>query len=669
MTKLVAQLIYAMTPLLMTISTGIVRADGPATSPAAFWTPSQPPRASYRIDCTVTMANDAVLQGRETIHFVNTTSLPMQTLAVTWFQVGHQTLTVTANGKPVDLPGPAKPFPQDFVLADPIRPGEPVALDIEFTVSIPVGAQSRDEGSLADWYPRLWWGCPSHDDYDVKLEMPQEYTIATSGRLDPGTGRYDAERASSFGIFLGREYQTLTKDAGDVSILCCYKPGSEKCAELLVDSAADVIGFYRDWLGFYPYRVLRIVPGMDRPAGGYPLATNIVVIHGMGRMDERPELHWRWIAAHEIGHQYWGMHVMDEDEETREFGWLWIGLGIYADREYCRARALGNSKHRELLARYIQGARQGLDTTVSRSLEEQSGIKFDFNNIVVHGKGFAIISALDCVLGKETFQRAYRRCLSDFAGRGMGLHEFRLVCERESGQDLGWFFDQWVNSNRHLSYEINSQKCEKQGDGYVTEVQVRCLGTLRMPVPVAAYFEDGTSQQVFTNRLRDVDTIRFRSRSALKEVHLDPEEALALIVPPPSPGAKEASEAVEAIPWVGAGEKAVDVFKKARDCNFADAGGWLKIGLTLYDGRYYKEALEAFETMESQAQGDSSLAFAAIVWQGHLFDLQGRREKAVERYKKALGLPSQPERRHDQYHIRLNRQWVEERLEEPFRRE
>jgi tetratricopeptide (TPR) repeat protein len=449
-----------------------------------------------------------------------------------------------------------------------------------------------------------------------------------------------------------------------VEVRCLHEPEDKKCAELLHETAIDVINFYREWLGFYPYRILTIIPGMDRPAGGYPVATNIVAIHGMGRMTEKPELHWRWITAHEIGHQYWSRYVMEKNEP----GWLWIGLGIYADREYCRTRGLGMRKHRELMTRYIEGVRKDLDTTVARSQAERSGIKFDFNNVVIHGKGFSIISALDCLLGETLFDRIYRRCLKEFAGRRMGLHEFRSVCEQESGRDLGWFFNQWVNSNKYLSYEIGSKKCERKGNSYISEIEIRCLGTLKMPVPVAATFEDGTVQRALTNRLRDIDTIRFESQSALKDVQLDPNNALPLVVPPPASAyEKQAIKAIQDLSWVGVGDKALKAFEKAQEIKISDPGAWFKLGMTLYDGKYYEQALTAFVNTRKQAKDDPSRACAALVWQGHLLDLLERREEALHCYKEALKDSTNLDMRHDQYGIRLDRQWVQKRLAEPFR--
>lgn len=656
------QVILAATVLVLTPLVGIAGPQATANSPVGYWVPRQPPRATYVVDCSLELEEKFCLKGSETIRFVNTTSQPMQTLAITCFKAGEQTLDIVANGQRVELPTPVQSFPQDFVLAEPVAPGGEVELAIEFSISAPApGPVPEQVGPVEEW-PHLWWGFPTQDDYDVKLDVADTYpVIVTSGRLDPQTGRYRAQAVPSFGFFLCRGYDVLEGQAGDVLVRCIYKPENNNCAALLHETAIDVIGFFREWLGFYPYDILTIIPGMDRPAGGYPVATNIVSIHGMGRMEEKPELHWRWITAHEVGHQYWSRYVMEKDRP----GWLWIGLGIYADREYCRARNLGEQKHRELMERYIEGVREGLDTTVSRSQEEESQIEFDFNNVVIHGKGFSIISALDCLLGHEVFERIHRRCLYEFAGQRFGAHEFRAVCEEESEQELGWFFDQWINSSKFLSYEIVKTTSEETRGGYVTTVEVQCHGDLKMPVPVVARFADGSLQWAFTNRLRDKDTVRFVSESKLEDVRIDPEGALPLVVPPPPRPAL----AIARLPWVGAGEAALDAFKQAQQRKPSDAGKWLKLGLTLYDGRYYTEALEAFKEMHVQAKGNPSDTATALVWQGHVLDLQGKREEALKCYSEAMKDADSLRRRHDQYKMRLNRQWVEKRLEEPFVRE
>jgi len=108
------------------------------------------------------------------------------------------------------------------------------------------------------------------------------------------------------------------------------------------------------------------------------------------------------------------------------------------------------------MERYIEGVKQGLDTTIERSLEQLTTIDFDFNNIVIHGKGFAVISVLEVVLGRDKFLKVTKRVLSEFKGRRLKISEFQEICEEESGEDLDWLFTQWLRTNGYLSYNVES---------------------------------------------------------------------------------------------------------------------------------------------------------------------------------------------------------------------
>lgn len=81
------------------------------------------------------------------------------------------------------------------------------------------------------------------------------------------------------------------------------------------------------------------------------------------------------------------------------------------------------------------------NTTIERPIEETRGLEFSFNYVVIYGKGFSVISALESVLGSAVFDRVYQRSHNEFAGRRLGAGEFRAIAEEESGQDLGWFFE------------------------------------------------------------------------------------------------------------------------------------------------------------------------------------------------------------------------------------
>ena len=135
-------------------------------------------------------------------------------------------------------------------------------------------------------------------------------------------------------------------------------------------------------------------------------------------------------------------------------------------------------------------------------------------------------------MGRPAFERIYRRCLTDYGGRRLGWRDFERVCERETGQDLAWFFDQWVRSNAYLCYKITAKDSRPEGSGFLSTVTVRRLGTMKMPIPVKAVFEDGSEETKVTERGLDTDILVFKSKTPLKDVVLDPEKKLAMLDEP-----------------------------------------------------------------------------------------------------------------------------------------
>ncbi len=653
------------------------QASGPLAE--SFCWPVDPPRVRYRIDGSIDQVRGEI-RGREKVGFTNPTSAPMARLTFRWpLGVGHE-FQLTVNGEPTEVRGNTggTDLADTWVanLSRPIGPGQPVELAVSFSLR---AGSFKDEGRgviLTDWHPRLWWGRETHDDFAVKLALPESHVLATTGR-HAANGVIRASGARSFGIFLGQGHKVIEGDAGGILVRCVFPPAAGECAALVLATALDAIGFYRERFKVYPQDALTIVPGgMDRPNGGYPIATGLVGLHAMEKMVERPELHWRWITAHEIGHQYWGEEVMEKDNP----GWLWIGLGLYADREFIRARGLGLEQHRALLRRYTDGVKSYHDTTAGLTAEQHARVTFDFNNEVMHGKSLAIVSALSWMFGRDTFERIYRRCLAQFAGRQMGVAEFQRVCEEESRQDLTWFFEQWVRSNRYLAYGIASQECVQHGGRYLTEIMVERVGTLHMPIPVTCTFADGTKQSKVTDHLLDSAPVLFESEAPLAEAQLDPDGELAMVDVRLSEEEAEVHRAIDEMPWTSVGSRSLKILERAKTAGLRDMNLWFKLALALYDGEFYAEALDVLERLQMKARGDGGPGhqvstalwrIAALVWQGHLLDLLGRREEAISSYREAARL--YPETggvriQQDQYGVVIDADWIAARLGTPFQR-
>lgn len=626
-----------------------------------FWSPRIPPVVQYTMDCALDIPN-GMLRGHVVATFRNPTHRVIELLTIARPGESGDSRGIFMGDQPARVVGGPVQGQWLVQLPRPLQPGQEVSLTTDFRLLIE--AMSPDL-RFVEFHPKIVWGFPSHNDYDVAIDCPTSWTLVCSGLRDPKNGRYQAKGIRNFGMVALKNGKLLEAESKGVFVRCLFNPEGEGCARLLVEAAGDAIAYYNERFGFYPRPFLNIVPGMDRPVGGYPFATGLVVVHGQERMSEKPESHWRWIMAHEIGHQYWMEHVMSRRADQ----WLMIGLGLYADREYAKARKIGLSNHDEIMRVYLEGVEQGLDTKMNRTASEIQHVEFDFNNVVEHGKSFSFISALSCLMGKDLFEKAGVRCLREYEGRCLTPADFQRVCEETSGLDLGGFFENWISTNRHLSYEIASQSTTKKNGTYESEAHVKCLGTMNMPIPVEVSFDDGTSQRRCTDGFLKECGLHFQSKAKMIKATLDPDGELALAKSRINTQTMDLAKEILTMDHTNAGERSRILFSRALRENHLPIHCWLKLGLTLYDGQYYSEALEAFTKGAELAKSKRDpWLFVYLTWQGHLCDLKGDRAEAIAHYRKALEVVNGGTMRHDQYEMIINRRWIEERLKSPFTR-
>lgn len=625
-----------------------------------FSPPLVPPETHYSIDVKLDTAKREI-SGDGSVVVRNAGKHDLPAIAFQWSDQ-------TATPFELKLAGITKEYapdkdPIEVVLSAPLRPG--ARLQFSFRFRRPIG-QLEGGWGMQQWFPRLWWGYETHASYNVAIDAPADVIVGASAHRDPRTERYSADHIRSFGLFFARGFRVKDTTAGSTFVRTIFRPEMRECAEFVLQSAADAINFYRQRFGMYPQPSLTIIPGGSKPIGGYPYATAMVVVHGQQAFSEKPrETHWRWIAAHEVGHQYWLEHVLGKEPE-QGYGWLMIGLGIWTDREYGRFRGI-DSVYFNLLATYAGAVRNGLNTTVEIAPEELRKLNFDYNTQVTHAKGFGIISALVAIVGRDNFERVYQRALREYTGRRLGTADFRRICEEESGQDLGWFFVPLLRTTKFASYEIQGTTTTQQGDSQVAHVKISSNGNLLLPVPVEARFAGGERKRFVLDRMREEQTLSFLARSPLREAVIDPDHEFPLVIPSPAITTPRLAELVDELPWSGAGEKPLRLYRRAVELNINDLKVWGKLGLTLFDGHHYEESLDAFShAVQLVPDKNSSWYFAALVWQGMLNDLLGRRDLALKCYQQALQVGGNPEMQHSQFGLTLDRRWVEKRLASPF---
>jgi tetratricopeptide (TPR) repeat protein len=83
----------------------------------------------------------------------------------------------------------------------------------------------------------------------------------------------------------------------------------------------------------------------------------------------------------------------------------------------------------------------------------------------------------------------------------------------------------------------------------------------------------------------------------------------------------------------------------------------------------YADALNVYERMEARFGADPKIKVFALIWQGQMLDLLGKRAEAVKRYRKAADLNITDTWSYGQYGLKYRLSpYASERLKTPFKR-
>ncbi len=135
--------------------------------------------------------------------------------------------------------------------------------------------------------------------------------------------------------------------------------------------------------------------------------------------------------------------------------------------------------------------------------------------------------------------------------------------------------------------------------------------------------------------------------------------------------------------WNKTGPEDLKVYKEYVDKKMKYPDQWFILGINLMSWGYWEEAFFSFGFCETlSTHKNSGYYILSLIWQGHICDVWGKREHALQKYNAALDVLRQYENttsdikiedyelmRHDQLGIVLNYKWVKERLEKPFTKE
>jgi len=426
-----------------------------------------------------------------------------------------------------------------------IKPDSKIVLQIKFK-SAEYGEYFNNNQILLNghWIPMLYYfgndgfnfNYQKHSDYSVNLTYPSDFKIATSGLIKSQQEENGfiqihttAQSVPSYGLVMSREFlvsDTISRDG--ILIRSFYYDNDIKWGEKLLEIAKDVIDFYNDTLGFYPQPVINIIPGANKPYGGWPVSPNIVCVHrGLDSKGDYALTFATWITAHEIGHQYWGYNYVLEPLNYPQ--WFGISMGIYTDWLYCKSRRIDKDYY-SFFDSYIKGLNKGYNTTVMQLTDSLKSQGFDWNNVIKHGKSFSILRMLAYEIGEDKFFEIFNNCLNSYKGVNVTLDMFQDICESATNSDLDWFFNQWFFTNDYLDFQVIDIESLKNNDEYEISFTILRKGNaLASTVNYQLIMDNGESIFGKFNGRVTSNKIDHKTKTRIKEIVLDPEKKYPLI--------------------------------------------------------------------------------------------------------------------------------------------
>jgi hypothetical protein len=405
-------------------------------------------------------------------------------------------------------------------LARQILPGQTTTFHMTFNGQVPIQIRrsGRDsaEGvaySMAQWYPKLseydhrgWhpnpyvarefhgvWG-----DFEVTLHIDKDYTVAATGYLqnpdEVGHGYSDEKgksrkgkltwhfKASNVHDFMwaaDTDYRHLIYPMEDgPSLHFFYIPDSATVNwGSLPEYTSRAFSYMNKHYGKYPHEKYSVVQGGD---GGmeYPMATLIT--------GERSLRSLVGVTVHELVHS-WYQGALANNESL--YSWMDEGFTEFVSEEIMEYLFHENIQPHPQISHfksYFNLVNSGKQEPLTTHADH-----FNLNavySISSYIKGSIFLRQLNYIIGEDNFRKGMLRYFNEWKFKHPEPNDFIRVMEKQSGMELSWYLEYWVNSIKTIDYGV--QSVTQQGDS--SRIILERTGDMIMPLDVKIRLSNGT---------------------------------------------------------------------------------------------------------------------------------------------------------------------------------
>jgi tetratricopeptide (TPR) repeat protein len=333
------------------------------------------------------------------------------------------------------------------------------------------------------------------------------------------------------------------------------------------------------------------------------------------------------LLANQISRQWWGALV---SPVSRNHIWLVNGNARYAEMLYLEHTNGPSALEQETHDTYVEAL------TVDNPPVIQAGRLEDYSPeywAVTASKGAAILNMLRWVIGDDAFFKVMKTFPDQYSWKSVSTEEFRKAAETASGQNLQYFFIQWVESSGAPEFKMEYTVFRTQKGFRVMGKISQDLDTFRMPVDLKIETEGNPEEKrvevVGTSSEFTVDTF-----GKPKAVTIDPSERVLRFTK--TMRVAVAIRRGEQFAEVGEFGDALKEYQKALDVNRGSSLAHYRVGEVFFLQNNYQSAANEFrESLNGDLEPKWTEVWAHIHL-GKIFDITGQRDRAVNEYNHAI---------------------------------
>jgi aminopeptidase N len=590
----------------------------------------------------------------------------LQELSVAVFEL-HNNLRVTRVLDDKNQPLPAERVTQDSTIRVPLPAG--LAKDASTTLTFEYEGQleTADDSPVPGlklayvgddtsylfyagrWFPVSGYGLNRFTS-TISITVPAHLLVIGSGKstvadnppskkpntngLPTKTFTFVSAKPSFPGTIVAGIFQEHKSNEAGMDLHVFFKPGHQALAPEYTTTAVQEFTYFVTLYGTPLSQKLNVVelPGDTVPYAWAP------EIAGLASPSITEKTNYR-LLANAIAHQWWGVSV---SPATKDDWWLTDGFSRYSEAMYVE-NAAGAAGLEEAVKDMSVGA-LAYDTVPLSSASKLDPFSTEFQSLVTD-KGAMILHMLRWVLGEDKYLKTMREFAETNGGKSASLDDFRTIAEKYHGEQLTWFFSQWLDSTGAPEFKVKysvyrlggtqskSSKGEKLPGFRVTGEISQDLDLFRMPVDLRidtdGKTEDKNLEVVGTSSPFTVETFGRPRRIAV-----DPDHHVLTN----SSDVKLRSSILRGMALQQQGDLsgALAEFNKALDLNKNSSLAHYRIAEIFFLQRNYQSSANSYR---ASINGNGEPRWTEVwshIQLGKIFDVTGQRERAINEYRQAI---------------------------------